>query len=85
MLCKTWGEVIEYSEGGRWSDLAPIVRLVNNYDFDRLISALITTNKVCEADFGVVFSTAYKSKIRGWRTVKFEDVPRHTQLKMYSD
>lgn len=84
-LFTTWNEVIEFSESDSGSDLAPIVKLINDYDLGALISALDRTSRVKERDADLILSTAHKSKGREWGSVRLENDFRHPDSKGYSD
>jgi len=70
LTCFTsWGEVQEYvsnDEGG--SDLALLVKLVDEFGSERIASAL--DNMPREVDADLLISTAHKAKGREWPTVK---------------
>lgn len=85
MLFKSWEEVIDFSETDSGSDLVPLVRLVDDYDIDELISALQKTDRIREKDADLVLSTAHKSKGREWKSVRLEDDFRHQGSKGYSE
>lgn len=84
-LFTTWNEVIEFSESDSGSDLAPIVKLINDYDLGALISALDRTSRVKEKEADIVLSTAHKSKGREWGSVRLENDFRHPDSKGYTD
>ena len=64
----SWGQVQEYvAQDALGSDLAPMVKLIDDHGVDTILRA--AGNKVDEQDADVVISTAHKSKGREWDTV----------------
>ena len=84
-LFKTWREVMEFSETESGSDLAPMVRLINDHDIDALVNVLEHTDKVKENQADLILSTAHKSKGREWSSVKLENDFRHPGSQGYTD
>jgi hypothetical protein len=64
-----WAQVVEYTEHDPQGDeLALMVRLVDTYGTERILSSLERMPREAEAD--VVVSTAHKAKGREWSTVR---------------
>ena len=80
-----WGELVEYSKTDLGSDLAGVIKLLEDYSVKELITALERANSIDEKSADLVLSTVHKAKGREWPNVRLADDFRLTTSKMYSD
>lgn len=76
MCFQSWGEVQEYVEQDpQGSDLALLVRLVDEFGVQTILTALgeMSLEEPRPEDVDVIVSTAHKSKGREWETVQLAD------------
>lgn len=67
-LFKSWNEVLEYSDSDEGSDLKVMVRMIENYGIDAIIT--VCKNSVEEDAADLIVSTAHRAKGREWNKVR---------------
>lgn len=85
-LCtfKTYSELVEYSESDAGTDMASIIKIVDDIGIDSLIDALRSANSVKEDSADLMLSTAHKSKGLEWNTVCLSNDFKHLDSKGYT-
>ena len=84
-LFTSWDELNLYSESDSGADLAPVIKLVEDYGSDYLVRILKKSNYVKERDADIILSTAHKSKGREWKSVVLSDDFRKPSSKQYTE
>lgn len=67
---KTWNQLVEYSETEAGADLAPLVKILDQWSPRVLLEALRKTEPVQELEADVVIATVHKTKGREFDTVR---------------
>lgn len=80
-IFKDWGEVVDYSQTEAGSDMAGMVKIIEEYDIDNIISALELCKGIKERDADIILTTTHKAKGRQWDKVQLENDFRHITEK----
>ena len=85
MLFNNWQDVVDFSTTDVGADLALLVKLIDQFSPERLITMLEKTNRIQENQADLVLSTVHKAKGREWASVRLENDFFHPDSKRYSD